>query len=110
MEDDLGRKALQLTALESLAQTCPCCFGPKVDGKRPTEPDYIICLDAKFQQRRHLSASAAWRGETGILPSLFLSPEQVRSWKCKIETPNRRKSSQPVDEVVVSCPGNSNIV
>ncbi|KAH9817981.1 hypothetical protein DFH28DRAFT_1081037 [Melampsora americana] len=98
IEDEMASAALQLTPLEVLATSCPSCFGPKVPGKRPDKPDNIICLDANFQQRRHLAASAAWRGDTGVLPSVFLSPVEVLSWKTKLDSANQRK-----DVVVDPC-------
>ncbi|KAH9813941.1 hypothetical protein DFH28DRAFT_895634, partial [Melampsora americana] len=102
MEDELASSALRLTPLDVLAGNCPPCFGPKVTGKRADEPDHIVCLNANFQQWRHLSASAAWRGDTGVLPSLFLSPANVLSWKTKMEPVNQRSNpEQPVDDVVV---------
>ncbi|KAH9815179.1 hypothetical protein DFH28DRAFT_1082488 [Melampsora americana] len=100
MEEELGSAALRLTPLEVLAGSCPSCFGPKVPGKRPNEPDHIICLDANFQQRRHLAASAAWRGDTGVLPNVFLSPSQVLSWKTKMEHANNPNKK---DDVVDPC-------
>ncbi|EGF97796.1 uncharacterized protein MELLADRAFT_84464 [Melampsora larici-populina 98AG31] len=103
MEDEMGSLALRMNPLDALAATCPSCFGPNVTGKRREEPDHIICLDANFQQRRHLAASAAWRGDSGILPSLFISPATVMMWKTKMG-PTARKTStgQPKDDVVVS--------
>ncbi|KAH9821872.1 hypothetical protein DFH28DRAFT_883051 [Melampsora americana] len=77
LEDGLASRALQLSPIEELASNCPSCFGPTVPGTREDEPNHYICLDANFQQRRHLSASALWRGETGVLPSLFISPAEV---------------------------------
>lgn len=106
MEEDLTVSALRLNAQDVLAHNCPCCFGPNVAGKRPEEPDHIICLDANFQQRRHLAASAAWRGSTGVLPSLFLSPETVSIWKSKVEPPKIRARAVQVcetpEEIIVS--------
>ncbi|KAH9807212.1 hypothetical protein DFH28DRAFT_1101289 [Melampsora americana] len=98
MEDEMASAALRLTPLEALATSCPSCFGPKVPGKRPNEPDHIICLDANFQQRRHLAASASWRGDTGVLPPVFLAPGEVLFWKTKMDSANQQK-----DVVVDPC-------
>lgn len=104
MEDKLATSALRLTPLDVLAGNCPSCFGPTVAGKRDNEPDHIVCLDANFQQRRHLAASAAWRGDSGLIPSLFLLPKQVRTWKSKMEPKNNRGiAAQPVVEVIDPC-------
>ncbi|KAH9807729.1 hypothetical protein DFH28DRAFT_1088754 [Melampsora americana] len=92
LEEEMTIRSLKLTALEQLADTCPSCFGPQIPGIRESEPNIIICLDANFQQRRHLAASAAWRGDSGILPSLFVPPLQVKMWKDRLKsTPNRRR-------------------
>ncbi|KAH9818300.1 hypothetical protein DFH28DRAFT_1080789 [Melampsora americana] len=102
MEDELASLALWLTPLDVLAGNCPPCFGPKVTGKRADKPDHIFCLDPNLQQQRHLSASAAWRGDTGVLPLLFLSPANVLSWKTKMEPVNQKTNpEQPVDDVVM---------
>ncbi|KAH9820229.1 hypothetical protein DFH28DRAFT_1080040 [Melampsora americana] len=86
---------------EALAATCPLCLGPKVPVKQADEPDHIFCLDANFQQRRHLAASAAWRGDTGVLPSLFMSPERVMTWKRKLEPTTQ--TGPPAGNVVDPC-------
>ncbi|EGG10175.1 uncharacterized protein MELLADRAFT_94562 [Melampsora larici-populina 98AG31] len=107
MEDEMSLLALHMEPQDALAATCPSCFGPKVPGKRADEPDHIICLDANFQQRRHLAASALWRGDTGVLPSLFMSPATVMTWKNKLEptaqstNTGASKKSHPADDVVV---------
>ncbi|EGG12800.1 uncharacterized protein MELLADRAFT_87072 [Melampsora larici-populina 98AG31] len=90
MEEEMVSSALRLTPMDELAAKCPSCLGPNVPGKRPDEPDPIACLDANFQQRRHLMASAAWRGESRVIPSIFLSPAQVLTWKVKMGPVNQR--------------------
>ncbi|EGG02341.1 uncharacterized protein MELLADRAFT_91437 [Melampsora larici-populina 98AG31] len=106
LEDRLATRALQLSPIEELASNFPSCFGPTVPGARDDEPNHYICLDANFQQRRHLSASASWRGETGVLPSLFISPAEVSVWKEKMappaQQPNRGNPNQPANDVIVS--------
>ncbi|KAH9817361.1 hypothetical protein DFH28DRAFT_1124760 [Melampsora americana] len=99
LEEEMATRALKLTALDELADNCPSCFGPKVPGLRDGEPDLIICLDANFQQRRHLAASAAWRGDTGILPSLFIPPADVKLWKDRLESTQdcRRAATDVID-------------
>ncbi|EGF97999.1 uncharacterized protein MELLADRAFT_84103 [Melampsora larici-populina 98AG31] len=61
LEAELKKKALKLTSLQQLAANCPCCFGPRVEGKREAKPDFIVCMDGNFQHRRHKAASATWR-------------------------------------------------
>ncbi|EGG01290.1 uncharacterized protein MELLADRAFT_92583 [Melampsora larici-populina 98AG31] len=75
-------------------QTSPPCFGPKVLGKRANEPDFVVCIDGNFQHRRHEAASAKWRGESGVVPSLFISPALGDMWKTKME-PLPRQSGVP---------------
>ncbi|KAH9823185.1 hypothetical protein DFH28DRAFT_880855 [Melampsora americana] len=91
LEEELTIRSLKFTALDELADNCPSCFGPKIPGIRESEPEYIICMDANFQQRRHFAASAAWRGDTGILPSLFIPPTQVKMWKDRMESAQNRR-------------------
>ncbi|EGF97624.1 uncharacterized protein MELLADRAFT_84820 [Melampsora larici-populina 98AG31] len=96
-QEDMTNEALQLSPEDILASTCPACFGPEVPGKRAEEPRVVVCLDGNFQQRRHLSASAAWRGESGVMPALFMSPLDVKSWETRM-VPERNKRS----DVIVS--------
>ncbi|KAH9809040.1 hypothetical protein DFH28DRAFT_907067 [Melampsora americana] len=104
LEDGLATKSLRLSPLEKLATNCPPCFGPKVTGKRPDEPDIVICLDGNFQHRRHESTSATWRGETGVIPSLFIRPEQIKKWEDRMGIlPNRAGSTSKKDEVIDPC-------
>ncbi|KAH9808041.1 hypothetical protein DFH28DRAFT_911528 [Melampsora americana] len=97
LEEEMTTRALKLSALDELANNCPSCFGPKIPGSRDAEPDLVVCLDANFQQRRHLAASAAWRGDTGVLPSLFISPADVKVWKDRMAlTDSRSHGAEPV--------------
>ncbi|KAH9813486.1 hypothetical protein DFH28DRAFT_896366 [Melampsora americana] len=86
LQDELTVKALRLNARDQLASICPPCFGPKVPGKRPKEPDVVVCFDGNFQHRRHKAASAGWRGESGVMPALFLPSENVKSWEIRMNT------------------------
>lgn len=101
LEEESVTRALRLSPMEQLASNCPPCFGPTVPGKKPGEPDYVICLDGNFQHRRHLAASAAWRGESGVLPSLFISPEHVKLWETRMGPRQSRKRNTEA-EVIVS--------
>lgn len=103
LEDELATRALRLSPLEKLASNCPPCFGPKVPGKRDLEPDVMLCLDGNFQHRRHQSASAAWRGESGIMPSLFISPALIDLWKNRMQNRSSRATQNlRAEEVIVS--------
>lgn len=93
-------KALHLTPIDQLASNCPPCFGPVVPGKRAEEPSYIICLDGNFQHRRHMAASASWRGESGLLPSLFISPELVKVWESQLGQRGRNNRQQQPEVIV----------
>ncbi|KAH9809123.1 hypothetical protein DFH28DRAFT_934631 [Melampsora americana] len=101
LKDELATRALRLSPIEELASNCPTCFGPTVPGKRPNEPDFFVCLDANFQQRRHLAASALWRGETGVLPSLFMEPNEVMMWQKKMEPIKQHSQANQVEEEVI---------
>lgn len=79
LKDNLKTNALKLTPHESLASNCPRCFGPSVEGKHESEPDFIVFLDGNSQHRRHTAASAGWRGEPA-LPSIFLPQDSIDKW------------------------------
>ncbi|KAH9448587.1 hypothetical protein Pst134EA_027896 [Puccinia striiformis f. sp. tritici] len=67
---------MNMKPLDKLAAICPKCFGPYVGGKREDEAHHHVCMDANFQQRRHLKASV----ELPLCiktPSLFVEPEEV---------------------------------
>lgn len=102
LEEELATRALRLSPLDELASNCPPCFGPKVPGKRETEPDVIVCLDGNFQHRRHQAASAAWRGESGVVPSLFISPRLVKIWEQRMRPHPRAGQNNKADQVIVS--------
>lgn len=98
IQEEVKMTMLDLTKKENLAMTCPRCFGPTVEGKRPAEPDFIVCLDGNFQHRRHKAASAAWRPSKISLPSLFLSNEYVDDW-AKKHTEGNQTSSMPQQQI-----------
>ncbi|KAH9815918.1 hypothetical protein DFH28DRAFT_1082161 [Melampsora americana] len=76
MRNELAHQALQLSPEGIPALTCPACFGPEVPGKREAEPNVIICLDANFQQRRHISA--------------------MKTWETKMKSTNKRKQADVI--------------
>jgi hypothetical protein len=77
---------LQKTSMESLAEICPKCYGPPVQGKRDDEPDYIVCMDGNFQHRRHLAASDE-NPEAHKTPHLFINPRKVQQMAQSMESP-----------------------
>ncbi|KAH9808123.1 hypothetical protein DFH28DRAFT_1088139 [Melampsora americana] len=97
-EGELSIVVLKLTALEQLASNCPRCFGPEVPGKRPSEPDVIVSLDGNFQHRRHKAASAEWRSETTVTPSLFLPPDFIEEWDSRIGICQNGTQGNQVDQ------------
>ncbi|EGG05304.1 uncharacterized protein MELLADRAFT_87955 [Melampsora larici-populina 98AG31] len=101
-EAELETLALKLSAIEKLASNCPRCFGPAVQGKRPAEPDVIVSLDGNFQHRRHMAASAGWRPESTITPSLFLTSKYVNKWEEKIGV-RRNDVKDKTEELVHPC-------
>lgn len=96
MREDLTTQALENTSIEALANICPRCFGPGERSKFEAEPDSIVCMDANFQQRRHVAAS--WESEEMPLkmPSQFLTEEYVQVWA------NKAAARGSVDESLVS--------
>ncbi|KAH9818794.1 hypothetical protein DFH28DRAFT_887751 [Melampsora americana] len=50
-------RGLQLTPLEQLAANCPRCFGPPGASSIQKGPQYVVCVDGNFQQRRQESAT-----------------------------------------------------
>ncbi|KAA1088555.1 hypothetical protein PGT21_000207 [Puccinia graminis f. sp. tritici] len=56
-EKVVSEELMEMGPMDKLAEICPKCFGPPVTGKKPEEPDYIVCMDGNFQHRRHLAAS-----------------------------------------------------
>ncbi|KAA1109014.1 hypothetical protein PGT21_031059 [Puccinia graminis f. sp. tritici] len=75
-EKELVAQVMKLEPLGELADICPKCYGPQVDGKREGEPDYILCMDGNFQHQRHLKASVE-HSENIETPSLFVQPCEV---------------------------------
>lgn len=92
LQEKLITQALRLSPEDILATICPACFGPEVLGKRPSEPNAVVCLDGNFQHRRHQAASALWRGECGLMPTLFLKAEEVSEWEIKMAKPQSGKA------------------
>ncbi|KAH9446068.1 hypothetical protein Pst134EB_023887 [Puccinia striiformis f. sp. tritici] len=75
-EQALAEEVMEMTSMDKMADLCPKCFGPQVTGKQPSESHYHVCMDANFQQRRHLSASVEI-AEHLKTPSLFIEPHVV---------------------------------
>lgn len=81
MIEDLEARSLSLTPMQKLACNCPRCFGPSGSCGIKKGPQFIVCVDGNFQQRRHEKASQEF-DKIGILnPSLFMKPEDVSRWE-----------------------------
>lgn len=81
LQEDLESRALNLSAIEKLSANCPRCFGPNNEPKIDQEPDYIVCLDGNFQQRRHKDASVEISEIDIHYPNLFIHPSLVKHWE-----------------------------
>lgn len=70
---------LELDELAQLAANCPQCFGqPAPDAETDQgEPNFIVCCDGNFQQRRHTAASVPIPGFLPPTPELFMEPDRV---------------------------------
>lgn len=80
LKHELKLRAMKLSPLEKLSENCPRCFGPHIESKMPDEPDYVVCLDGNFQQRRHKEASIEISEIEVQYPNLFLHPTEVKKW------------------------------
>ncbi|EGG04331.1 uncharacterized protein MELLADRAFT_89479 [Melampsora larici-populina 98AG31] len=81
VKEDLGTRAMELSPKEKLGANCPRCFGENIYAKKNGEPDYVVCVDGNFQQRRHMSASVEVKEIEIRYPTLFLHPTQVNKWE-----------------------------
>ena len=81
LKQDLEVRALNLSSIEKLGSNCPRCFGPTDACKIDEEPDYIVCIDGNFQQRRHKDASVEHSEIQINYPKPFLHPSQVKQWE-----------------------------
>lgn len=90
-------QSLNMGPAEQLAANCPPCFGPPVGVPTAGVPDMVVCIDANFQQRRHMAASTPNNHLQLASPELFLEPAKVQLMADHIRPP--RKTGN--DEVVV---------
>lgn len=81
MIEDLETRSLNLTPLEKLACNCPRCFGPTGSQGIQKGPQYIVCVDGNFQQRRHEKASKEYDELQISNPSMFMPAEDVSKWE-----------------------------
>lgn len=95
LKKELEVRALKLTSIEKLRANCPRCFGPSDVCKIKEEPDYIVCIDGNFQQRRHKDASVEHHEIEIKYPTLFLHPNHVKLWESNV-------SGGPSDDAPVS--------
>ena len=68
---------MQMSPLDQVADICPKCFGPTIDGKNPNDPNYILCMDGNFQHQRHI-ASSNKLFESPVNLWLFISPDEIQ--------------------------------
>ncbi|KAH9822578.1 hypothetical protein DFH28DRAFT_1078758 [Melampsora americana] len=61
MVEQLENRSLNLTPLQQLSSNCPRCFGPAGSSGINKGPQYIVCVDRNFQQRRHEKATTCIR-------------------------------------------------
>lgn len=80
MQRELEERVLSLTPREILANNCPRCFGPPVEGKRASEPSYIVCVDGNFQHKRHSAASKEYSKRKHVTPHLFMESDRLEHW------------------------------
>ncbi|KAH9820119.1 hypothetical protein DFH28DRAFT_1200891 [Melampsora americana] len=81
--EELETRSLSLSPLAKLAANCPRCFGPAGTYGIQKGPQYIVCVDGNFQQRRHESASQEIEEIPLSIPSIFMRPEDVARWEPK---------------------------
>ncbi|KAH9820991.1 hypothetical protein DFH28DRAFT_1120323 [Melampsora americana] len=81
--EELETRSLSLSPLAKLAANCPRCFGPAGTYGIQKGPQYIVCVDGNFQQRRHESASREIEEIPLSIPSIFMRPEDVARWEPK---------------------------
>ncbi|KAH9819534.1 hypothetical protein DFH28DRAFT_1093566 [Melampsora americana] len=81
VKEDLESRAMNLSKKEKLGTNCPRSFADNAYTKKDGEPDYVVCIDGNFQQRRHKSASVEVSEIEIRYPKLFLHPNQVNKWE-----------------------------
>ncbi|EHS64870.1 uncharacterized protein PGTG_22533 [Puccinia graminis f. sp. tritici CRL 75-36-700-3] len=88
-----------MSTMDKMSDLCPKCFGPPVPGKKPEEPDYIVCMDGNIQHRRHKASS----NEVIALktPSLFVEQEDVQAMPISVN--NTRIGDAKAQESLDHC-------
>ncbi|POW15349.1 hypothetical protein PSTT_02240 [Puccinia striiformis] len=98
----IHERMLAMGPLDKLADKCPKCYGPLVNGKREDEPHCIVCMDGNFQHRRHLKASVEIPQLKQQSPSLFVEPQQVSDMERKLKQ-ETQASADNVDDGTDRC-------
>ncbi|KAI7935276.1 hypothetical protein MJO28_016803 [Puccinia striiformis f. sp. tritici] len=93
----IHKRMLAMGPLDKLADKCPKCHGPLVNGKREDEPHCIVCMDGNFQHCRHLKASVEIPQLKQQSPSLFVEPQQVSDMERKLKQ-ETQASADNVDD------------
>ncbi|EFP80171.2 uncharacterized protein PGTG_05396 [Puccinia graminis f. sp. tritici CRL 75-36-700-3] len=101
-EKVVSEELMEMGPMDKLAEICPKCFGPPVTGKKPEEPDYIVCMDGNFQHRRHLAASHEL-SEFSNQTSLFISPEEVEDMETCMNIQINEAEEHPDLVSMVTC-------
>ncbi|KNF01328.1 hypothetical protein PSTG_05427 [Puccinia striiformis f. sp. tritici PST-78] len=91
-EKNFTERLLKMQPIDKLSDICPKCFGPLVLGKKEHEPDYILCMDANFQQRRHVASSVEIHSKPET-PSLFIDPDKVQLMENGMKEDNQEGES-----------------
>ncbi|KAI7942193.1 hypothetical protein MJO28_012220 [Puccinia striiformis f. sp. tritici] len=98
----IHKRMLAMGPLDKLADKCPKCHGPLVNGKREDEPHCIVCMDGNFQHCRHLKASVEIPQLKQQSPSLFVEPQQVSDMERKLKQ-ETQASADNVDDGTDRC-------
>ncbi|EFP91019.2 uncharacterized protein PGTG_17291 [Puccinia graminis f. sp. tritici CRL 75-36-700-3] len=88
-EKIISKEMLEMDPMDKMADICTKCYGPCVSGKKPNEPDYIVCMYGNFQHQRHLAASHKI-SQSSQHKTLFISPEEVKDMEDRMNTVNHQ--------------------
>ncbi|KAH9816642.1 hypothetical protein DFH28DRAFT_927385 [Melampsora americana] len=89
---------LRLEKMRKPAANWPQCFGPPAPDTKAQdyEPDFVVCCDGTFQERRHLAASVPIPEFNSGTPELFIEPAKVEAMAEVICGSCPRKDNEPV--------------
>ncbi|PLW14475.1 hypothetical protein PCANC_15146 [Puccinia coronata f. sp. avenae] len=86
LKDTLYQDGLNFTTDQRWSEKCPRCFGPREQEVKldPHEPDFILAMDGKYQQRHYAHASKDSPTDCQY-PPLFLPPCQIKPHVLAVE-------------------------